>query len=101
MLSAITGSAVRHDRNAQYGAHDEVSAACRTFAILGVQDAVRKLGMRMCIVWGESSCTYIETESIREHSEPPTGGALEGQLEFKPQCYKRIETVSDEVPEHN
>ena len=65
--------------------------SCRTLLIQGVQAAVRQLRFQICIVWEETRCTYVEADSIREHTEPPSGGVPPSELEFKPQHYEPVE----------
>jgi len=86
-----------------FAADGTVSPACRELLILGVQAAVRRLRFRMCIVWAESSCSYVETDRINESREPPSGGSAPGsapfELEFKPQRYEPAEASSDDPVE--
>jgi hypothetical protein len=72
---------------APFAADGSMSLACRALIIDGVQAAVRKLRLRMCVVWGPSACTYVEADSVREHAEPPSGGIRSVNLEFKPLLY--------------
>jgi hypothetical protein len=76
-----------------------LNSACRELLILGVQAAVRRLGFRMCIVWAESSCTYVETDRINESAEPLSGGSVPVELKFKPQHYEPIEPRGDDAPD--
>jgi len=52
-----------------------ISGACRELLIRGVKETVEKTGFRMCIVWGEHSCSYVEKGGeIIESTEKPSGG---------------------------
>ncbi len=68
-------------------ADGQISPSCRALLVDGVQQAVRKRGLRMCIVWGKTACTYVEADSIKEHSVPPSGGSVPATLEFEPTQY--------------
>jgi len=72
----------------------KVSSACRALLIAGVQDAVRRLPFRMCLIWGEASCTYVETDSTDGSAYPPSGGCQMGELDFKAQHYPPLEADS-------
>jgi hypothetical protein len=54
----------------------------------------------MCVVWAESSCSYVETDRVNESKDPPSGGSVRGsapvELEFKPQRYEPAEPSSDD-----
>jgi hypothetical protein len=88
--------AVQHPE--PFAADGTISAACRALLIQGVQSAVRQLRFRICIVWAETRCTYVETDSTHEGTEPPSGGVLPGELAFMPQRYEPVQTLSDETP---
>lgn len=48
---------------------------CRCFLIAAVQNAVKAMGLRMCLVWSASSCAFVELDGlVRDSSEPPSGG---------------------------
>lgn len=82
-----------------YAADGTLNPACRELLILGMQTAVRRLGFRMCIVWANSSCTYVETDRINESGEPPSGGSVPVELEFKPQLYRPSSLRGDDAPD--
>ena len=67
-----------------------LSSACRALLIAGVQDAVRRLPFRMCIVWAAESCTYVEPDSIDGSTHPPSGGFQPLELDFKAQHYRPV-----------
>jgi len=72
-----------------------VSLACRALLLFGVQDAVRRLPFRMCVVWAAKSCTYVEVDSMSDSDQPPSGGALPVELEFKPQHFEPTQPLPD------
>jgi len=72
-----------------------VSAACRAVLIEGVQAAVRRLPFRMCVVWSERDCTYVETDAIFESAQPPCGGVQPVELDFQQQRYEPGDPVPD------
>lgn len=85
-VSVVKGHCyVRHP--APFSADGKMSADCRALLIGGVQSAVRSLKLRMCIVWAAESCTYVETDTVSDASEPPSGGEQSLALEFTPQYY--------------
>ena len=61
-------------RPAPFNADGTLSAPCRALLIASVQHAVRQTKFRMCIVWGPSSCTFVEVDSVIESNESPSGG---------------------------
>jgi hypothetical protein len=78
-----------------FEADGTISPAGRALLIAGVQDAVRQLPFRMCIVWGPNSCTYVETDSIDESAHPPSGGSQQVALEFKAHHYSPSVLAAD------
>jgi hypothetical protein len=63
-----------------------ITPECRALLIAGVQSAVRRLKLRMCILWSPASCTYVEADLVSDATAPPSGGELPGNLEFKAHC---------------
>lgn len=51
-----------------------MSAGCRALLLAGVQEAVRRLKFRMCVIWLPTVCSYVENDSIDDGIEPPSGG---------------------------
>ena len=52
-----------------------VGSEARALLIQGVKKIVQSSGFRMCIVWGENSCSYIEKGGeVIESTEKPSGG---------------------------
>jgi hypothetical protein len=45
-----------------FDADDTLNMACRTLLIAGVQDAVKRSKLRMCVVWSPTSCSYVEAD---------------------------------------
>ena len=71
-------------------ANGEMSEGCRTLLLAGVQEAVRRLKFRMCVVWSPKACSYVETDAINHCAEPPSGGlALPNPIDI--QTWKAIE----------
>ncbi|MCC7151071.1 MAG: hypothetical protein IT501_03655 [Rubrivivax sp.] len=64
---------VRHLK--PFEADGTISSACRALLIDGVKECVQKSGFRMCIVWGEDACSYVEKSGeVIECVERPRGG---------------------------
>lgn len=56
-------------------ANNDISEGCRALLLAGVSAAVNKTNFRMCIVWGEASCSFVEKDGVvNESSESPSGG---------------------------
>ena len=52
-----------------------ISQGCREILVAAVLDAVLRTRFPMCLVWAANSCTFLERDgSVREGSEPPSGG---------------------------
>jgi hypothetical protein len=55
--------------------NNDISEGCRALLLAGVSAAVNKTNFRMCIKWGEASCSFVECDGvINESSESPSGG---------------------------
>ena len=55
--------------------NNDISDGCRTLLLAGVATAVNTTGFRMCIKWGEDTCSYVEHDGvINESSKSPSGG---------------------------
>jgi hypothetical protein len=63
-------------------ADGRISAPCRDLLLSGVQHAVRGLHWRMCVVWAEAACTYVETDKLVESADVPSGGVVAFDLKF-------------------
>ena len=64
-----------------FDADGTLSMACRSLLLEGVREAVKCCGLRMCIVWAPTSCSYIELDgSICETAD---GVALPAQVAFE------------------
>ena len=60
---------------APYDSNGEITASAKTALTEGVLAAVRTTNFRMCIVWSERACTFLERDGRIEHkNEPPSGG---------------------------
>jgi hypothetical protein len=58
-----------------FEADGTISDECRALLIQGVSESVQKTGFRMCIVWGEEACSYVEKGGeVIESTEKPRGG---------------------------
>lgn len=58
-----------------YAADGGIGSEARALLIQGVKESVQKTGFRMCIVWGEQSCSYVEKGGeVIESTERPSGG---------------------------
>lgn len=77
---------------APFAADGTVSPACRALLLAGVQDAVRRLPFRMCVVWAAQACTYVETDSMFDSDQPASGGSQPIELQFKPQHFEPDES---------
>lgn len=64
-----------------------ITAECRALLIAGVQAAVRRSNLRMCILWTPASCTYVEADTVIDAQEAPGGGEVPVNLQFEPQRY--------------
>jgi hypothetical protein len=53
-----------------------LSATARQLLLDAVQQAVRRLRFRMCIVWSNERCSYVEVDRINESTSLPSGGLL-------------------------
>ena len=66
-------SSVRHPE--PFNADGSVSKACRALLVMGVLNAVRRTGFRMCVVWDPENCTFVERDGkCEESATPPSGG---------------------------
>lgn len=67
-----------------YAEDGSIGPACRTFLLDGVLEAVRRLRFRMCVVWKEGVCTYVERDGqFKDSKEVPSGGfPLPKTIEF-------------------
>lgn len=61
---------------APFDGHGALTPEFRTLITLEAQGAARHYGFRICIVWSETWCTYVEMDSIDEREDPPSGGLL-------------------------
>ena len=58
-----------------YAADGGIGSEARALLIQGVKESVQNTGFRMCIVWGEQSCSYVEKGGeVIESTERPSGG---------------------------
>ena len=76
-----------------FEADGSVSPAVRELLIRAVQLAVQVMKLRMCIVWAEKSCTYVEEDSVDESTQPPWGGAKQMNITFGMPKYRPDEHV--------
>jgi hypothetical protein len=53
-----------------------LSATARQLLLDTAQQAVRRLRFRMCIVWSNERCSYVEVDRINESTSLPSGGVL-------------------------
>lgn len=57
----------------------QLSPSCRDLLVAGVVEAVPRLRIRMCLVWGPSDCTYCERDgSSKNSNQLPSGGLGSG-----------------------
>jgi len=74
-------------------ADGQLSVACRKLLIEAVQAAVRRTGLRMCVVWAPFSSTYVEAHSTVDSTDPPSGG-----LELPPEiAFRRVRTTEEPI----
>lgn len=58
-----------------YAVDGGIGSEARALLIRGVKECVQNTGFRMCIVWGEQSCSYVEKGGeVIESTERPSGG---------------------------
>ncbi len=66
---------VQHPR--PFDEKGEITADCRASLLNGVLESVKISRFRMCVVWGHSSCTYVEIDGeFKESSQTPSGGLV-------------------------
>lgn len=67
-----------------YAEDGSISPACRTYLLDRILEAVRRLRFRMCVIWKDGACTYVEPDGqFKDSKEVPSGGfALPRSIEF-------------------
>lgn len=52
-----------------------LSQGCKDALVAATLEAVRRAGLRMCLVWAANDCTFVELDgSVNAGSEEPSGG---------------------------
>lgn len=53
----------------------QIDDEAKALLIGAVLAAVKRTGLRMCVVWGPAWCSFVEADGSTKHSfEPPSGG---------------------------